>query len=222
MKQIFDSAPRIHLAGQAGVWTVAAQLAIRGLHVHFPGVDYGYDILIDGGIRIQVKSSRLLDRASKKNGPDGYSFKFWRSATRYRAGRPRDYSKVCHFVVLWGIDENRFWIVPAPLIANTAGLLVGPKGFYERSRFTEASELAAAGLSKHDIAERLGITVQGVDYQLRGGRLRRPRQTVGSQVRELEGRWDLITGALATLNEANVVVLGEKRLTQAEQVAISD
>ena len=217
MRSILDRAPTPQLVGQAGVWAVAAQLAVRGLHVHFPGVDYGYDLMVDGGIRIQVKTSRLLSRASRKNGPDGYSFKFWSAARSNRGAQKRDYSKVCHFVVLWGIDENRFWIAPAELVANTAGVLLGPPGFYQRKEFADTKALFKAGVSKNEIAARLGITVQAVDYHLRGGRTRQPRRTVGMEMRELEGRWDLITGALATLHDANAAIM--ERQPETDPVA---
>ena len=203
------TAPQSSLTGQAGVWAVAAQLAVRGLNPHFPGVDYGYDLMVDGGIRIQVKAARK--RCSNSGYPLGaYWFKLWNQSVALsnkaiRKGSPRDYSGVADFIVFWGIDENRFWIVPAALVSKTCGIIVGPDGFYKRSDFAETKALVAAGLSVKDIAERLGLTPQAVAYQIRGGRTRRPRTTVVAQVRELEGRWDLITGALAMLRSAETV-----------------
>jgi len=213
---------QIHLTGQAGVYAVASELAIRGLHVHFPSVDYGYDLMIDHGIRIQVKAvrKRTID---PKYGPDAYLFKFWTPGTVYKKGRQRDYSSVCDFIVLWGVDERRFWIVPSALVANTTSVYLGPTGFYARRDFPDTRALAQTGLSKNEIAERLGITVQAVSYQLNGGRKRKPVQTATAQVRELEGRWDLITGALATLRDANDLVTDSQPVTrQAEPIPAGD
>lgn len=198
------------LTGQAGVWAVASQLALRGLIPHFPGVDFGYDVMVDGGIRIQVKAARKQPKRQGW-GAKVYWFKMWKPAyasgnNKIHRGRPRDYSSDCDFVVFWGIDENRFWIVPATLISKTCSIVLGPEGFYKRSEFPETRALAVTGMTPKQIAERLGITVQGVMYQLRGGRLRKPNSTIVAQVRELEGRWDLITGALATLREASDIV----------------
>lgn len=197
------------LTGQAGVWQVASQLALRGLNPYFPGVDLGCDLLVEGRIRLQVKAASL--RKHERVYPEGaYHFKFWQAAivtgsnTIRRRGQ-RDYSTCVDYVVLWGVDENRFWIVPASLLAHTSGIVVGPRGFYQRQDFAEARTLRAAGLSQQEIADRLGISQVAVSYQLRGGRTKQPKRTVAAQVRELENRWDLIMGALATLTEANAV-----------------
>ena len=105
---------RTQLIGQAGVWAAAAQLAIQGHNVLIPGVDYGYDIQLENGLRIQVKAGGL--RYSHPAYRDGaYTFDFrcfrWNSSEK-RVRGSRDYSKVADFFVLWGIDENRFWVVP--------------------------------------------------------------------------------------------------------------
>jgi hypothetical protein len=109
---------RTQLTGQAGVWAVAAQLAVRGHVPLFPGVDYGYDIMLDNGIRLQVKSAHLSQNIGnvRKRYPGGvYHF----NTTVAKIGEDgqqrrvvRDYSTVADFFVLWGIDEDRFWVVP--------------------------------------------------------------------------------------------------------------
>jgi hypothetical protein len=106
------------LQGQAGVWTVAAQLALRGHAPMFASVDYGYDLMLDNGLRIQVKAARLSANVGKLRNryPGGvYHFNL-RCANRDANGKlkcmNRDYSKVADFFVFWGIDENRFWILP--------------------------------------------------------------------------------------------------------------
>jgi hypothetical protein len=45
-----------------------------------------------------------------------------------------------------------------------------------------------------------------VSYRLRGGNAKKPKATMSSRVRELEGKWELITGASETLMEANAAV----------------
>ncbi len=197
------------LTGQAGVWQVASQLALRGLNPYFPGVDLGCDLLVEGRIRLQVKAASLRKHARVY--PDGaYHFKFWQAAIvtgakNIRRRGQRDYSAVADFIVLWGVDENRFWIVPASLLARTSGLVVGPRGFYQRQDFAEAKTLRAAGLSQQEIATRLGISQVAVSYQLRGGRVKQPKQTVAAQVRGLEDRWDLIPGALGLVHELKAI-----------------
>lgn len=119
---------RTHLVGQAGVWQVASQLALRGLNPHFPGVDFGYDLMVENGIRIQVKAASL--RHNARVYPEGaYWFKFWQSNilsgnNNVRIRGARDYSKVSDFLVLWGVTENRFWIVPSSLLAQTQSVVI--------------------------------------------------------------------------------------------------
>ena len=117
-----------------------------------------------------------------------------------------------------GIDQARFWIVPAALLDRTTlvTLNLGPEGFHKRDDFIDAHKLHEQGLTQQEIADRLGITQVAVSYQLGGGRKRKPKKTMSSQVRELENRWDLITGALATLREANSIVTQPPQLRGAD------
>ena len=105
------------LRAQAAVWIVAGQLALRGHVPMFPGLDVGFDIMLGNGLRIQVKSATLRIQ-SGVNYPDGaYSFALRRGAwdsndKRYKRSSLRPYSEVADFFVLWGMDENRFFILP--------------------------------------------------------------------------------------------------------------
>lgn len=190
-----NEAPQCLLVGQAGVWRVAAQLALLGVNPAFPGVDHGYDLSAEGVCRIQVKSAKL--RANSVYPKGAYWFKFWQAntlsgSTNIKRRGARDYSKCSDIVVLWGRDEDRFWVFPSKMLSQTQCLTVGPKGFYQRDEFSEAKKLAAEGLTQQEIGERLGITQAAVSYQLRGGRSRKPAQTLSAKAREHEGRWDLI------------------------------
>jgi hypothetical protein len=104
------------LQGQAAVWQVASQLALRGHNILFPGLDEGYDLQLDNGLRLQVKSSTLLfNHAGYPYG--AYCFGLRRGAwdrkdRKYKRSTIRKYSEVADFFVLWGIEENRFFILP--------------------------------------------------------------------------------------------------------------
>jgi hypothetical protein len=115
------------LQGQAGVWTVAAQLAIRGHVPMFPGVDYGFDLAMENGLRLQIKTARLT--CSRKRGVDypRYSFNLRSYKAKYNKGvvsKPRDWTIVADFMVFWGIDDNRFWIVPTSEIPKGQGTIM--------------------------------------------------------------------------------------------------
>ena len=106
------------LQGQAAVWQVASQLALRGHNVYFPGLDEGCDLLMDNGLRLQIKSATLQSPKGAPNYRNGaYCFALRRGAwlpdkKRYERTTLRSYSEVADVFVLWGIDENRFFIVP--------------------------------------------------------------------------------------------------------------
>lgn len=191
-----DDGHRNLLIGQAGVWRVASEIATRGVVPMFPGIDVGADLHTTTGCRIQVKTTKM--RKHERVYPEGaYWFKFSQApivtgGNNIRRRGQRDYSKCSDVMVLWGRDEDRFWILPSALVATTQCLILGPKGFYKRSEFTEAAALKEQGLKQREIGELLGISQAAVSYQLRGGREKMPRRTVAAQAREYEGRWDLI------------------------------
>lgn len=196
--------------GQAAVYRVASELLFRGLRPYFPCVDdHGVDLSV-GPVRLQVKSAHLAYGRGYKQG--AYWFKLVHGpivtgSKNVKVRGPRQFSQQCDFVVLMGIDEQRFWIVPAHILdsATLVTLCLGPEGFYKRDSFDEAKKLRAQGLTQQEIGDRLGISQVAVSYQLRGGRAALPKRTRSGQVRECEGKWDLIGGALATLNEANKI-----------------
>jgi hypothetical protein len=119
----------------------------------------------------------------------------------------RQFSHQCDFVVFMGIDEQRFWIVPSQMLDGTTlvSLTLGPSGFYKRDDFEETKRLRASGLTLQQVADHLGISQVAVSYRLRGGNKSLPKQTKSGMVREHENRWDLISGAVATLTEANTI-----------------
>lgn len=128
-------APRNLLVGQAGVHRVASELQLRGVGVFFPSVDTGVDLILDNGIRVQVKAAsiRVRTRSSKNvdvKFPPAYWFSLgWsQQGNRHRpVKRPRDFSEEVDYVVLWGIDEDRFWVVPASHLDGHACLCIHPK-----------------------------------------------------------------------------------------------
>ena len=175
---------RTQLQGQAGVWAVASQLAIRGHVPIFPGVDYGWDLMIENGLRLQVKTSRL--GSQRKRGTSiypGYSFNLRKTELGYQKrvrSVKRDWRDVADFFVLWGVDENRFWIVPTAT-ANRCAI-----------RFCqfEPSEIDLTG-------------------RIRGGKNLQYLQAVQRKA-AYEGRWDLLdTASIEAISEADLAPTSE-------------
>ena len=97
---------------------MASQLCLRN-HIPFvPAIDLGVDLVLENGIRLQVKVSRLTD-ANVHNHQRNLVYTFNLRRALYDKERKRiskcvgrSYADVADFFVLWGIEENRFWIVP--------------------------------------------------------------------------------------------------------------
>jgi hypothetical protein len=116
---------RTMMQGQAGVYTVAAQLILRGYRPMFPAVDLGADIILENGLRLQIKTARLtfpvVGRTPHNNylgGAYGFGLRRgdWLSGERrWKVRARKGYAEVADFFVLWGIDENRFWVVPTTI-----------------------------------------------------------------------------------------------------------
>src|ERR1700692_4998210 len=89
------------LQGQAAVWRVASELAMRGHVPCFPGLDVGYDLVLDNGLRLQVKCGTLKHRETKYRNI-GYCFNLrrgaWDSNTKRYSGKiRRSYSEVADY-----------------------------------------------------------------------------------------------------------------------------
>ena len=108
------------------MYRVAAALMVRGMNVYFPAIDNGVDLVTATGLRIQVKSSRAIRRAMSKDHLT-YGFRLGsatKGAQRTFRIRPRAYADEVDFFVLWGIDEDRFWIAPSSVFDKRSLLLL--------------------------------------------------------------------------------------------------
>ena len=116
------------LFGQSAVHRVASEFMLRGYNVYFPSVDIGADIILDNGIRVQVKATRLVIRASRTTGSyifqlHGYRLNSSTEGKRWRK-KSRHFSRKCDFVVLYGQTEQKFWIVPAMFLDGKSHVML--------------------------------------------------------------------------------------------------
>jgi hypothetical protein len=198
--------------GQAGVYTVAAQLLLRGMNPCFPAVDCGADILTDWGTRVQVKCSHR--RPSIWGGT--YHFALSSGITIYTKGdgykksslkdrEPRIYSNECDFFVMWGIEDNRFWIVPSVLLdGKTAAIMVGSDCPWLRLDFVAIRQDSVNGMSQRAIADKYNVSQKSVLRVLHGRITKVNVETGFSKVLlSYENRWDLL------LTEENLLSEGE-------------
>lgn len=201
--------------GEAGVLRVMSELILRGHAPYKPAVDdHGVDLMLGSGVRLQVKTATLrthrkTNQNRRKNEflSTGYYLSLgWCQAGRVHTPvrRKRMYSEECDYFIIWGIDENRFWIVPSFVLDNRTCLVLGPR--------TKASEqqildLAKQGLGLNEIADRLGVCPVTVWKQKNGTRGKMGAFT--NAVRTCENRWDF-------LNVRPTELLSEGRTRETE------
>lgn len=132
---LIDKAPQHLLTGQAGVYRVMSELMLRGVNVYLPIVDVGIDIILGNDLRVQVKAANLRTQKMKsKKGPYEYGPAYFWSLNSSQVGakhkyihRKLKYSDQVHYMVFWGIDEDRFWIVPASITDTIGHLALFPR-----------------------------------------------------------------------------------------------
>ena len=198
------------LRGEAGNLRVASELLLRGLNVMFPALDDGVDMFVEGGVRVQVKTARVQRH---QGGRSYYMFNLARGPQRPNRGKEkkahtRMFSKVCDFLVLWGIEEDRFWIVPAGLLDGRWNIGLGRGMYWHDVSISRIKELANSGMTCGQIAEVIRTSPMTVSRRLRGQFLEPPE--VNAKLQEIklcEGRWDLIESYVSTLAQAEAASL---------------
>ena len=190
--------PRI-AQGQAGVYAVAAQLLLRGINVCFPAVDRGSDLTTDWGTRIQVKCGH------RRYGAWGGSYHFCLDSgqTLYTRGdgyakgkrlHKRMFSEECDFFVMWGIEDNFFWIVPAAALdGKTTAVMMSPKTPWLTVDYDSIRYDHNAGMSYRDIEQKYRVGQKTVHRALHGHPSKTDQQLEQSRLLlEHKDRWDLI------------------------------
>ena len=196
------------LNGQAGVHRVAVELLLRGINVWFPTVDVGVDLMAEGGVRIQVKSTHI---AYFKPYPKGAYWFHLRQGpiasgkNNIRVRAPRKFSEQCDFVVLWGIDQDRFFIVPSADVDGAQCLVVGPPVAWKELDTERIKELRSQRLTQEQVASRMGVQQMTISNRERGAKgSKRPSRS--AKARCNEGRWELIQSCISSMEEANRAV----------------
>jgi len=119
--------------GKAGELRVASELLLRGFSPSLACLDEGADIILDNGIKIQVKTARI-SKENDRSDEHRYRFnlKSWktvedRSKGVRRKQVPSDLSNV-DFVVCWCVDDDVFYIIPAEVIKGKICVRITAQG----------------------------------------------------------------------------------------------
>ena len=212
------------LTGKGGEHIVAGQIMLRGLNVYFPAADQGADLIVENGCRIQVKTSHLRVTASvAKAWKDGvYSFHFPKrrymatAAGETKLRRYHKFSDRCDVVVLYGIEQARYWIVPASDLDNRQAAFFGKRSHIAFDANTEdIKRFREEGYSTYEIAKKIGLSQSAVWERLHDDGLDRYRRQYTTDLRTCENAWYYILDFGKTLNSEST---SEPKPAAVEQV----
>lgn len=170
-----------------------SELILRGHCPYRPAVDdKGVDLVLSNGVRLQVKTARLHKR--KHHAAPAYNLTLgWTKLGRVQSPirRPRRYSEECDFLVIFGVDENRFWIVPSYLVDGKHCLQLGPKNWVTKSEVD--SLLGSSGVT--GAASALNVSRTTV-WRRKQGDLKRGGFV--RAVRMCEDKWEFLNSPSET------------------------
>jgi hypothetical protein len=185
--------------GEQGVLLAVAELLERGMNPYRPVIDdHGVDLMLGDGTRIQVKSAHLSrSKRAMESRTRIYEFSCCENVYIPGSGRRlglswqrRMFSPECDFLLLVGLDERRFWIVPAAYVdarKNTT-ITLGPKAMPSA---LEIQKMIDQGMQQIDIACELECSETTIWKYKKWGNSRRGDST--REIRAFEDRWDLLT-----------------------------
>ena len=136
---------KTHLDGMAGVFAVCEQLCRSGHTPFTPSVDFGVDIMLDNGLKLQVKSSQARLHPGYSQGV--YCFDVRKGWTRKKgqiishAYSDRNYAESCDFFVFYGVHERRFFIVPVGIVGNRS-IWIPTRGNFQCKRTKQTNCIA--------------------------------------------------------------------------------
>jgi hypothetical protein len=195
--------------GKAGEHAVASQILLRGLDVAFLQVGIGVDLIAENGCRIQVKCGHLTN-TERGCGPH-YTLLLRKGMIRSRTSQevvPRKpFAEVCDVVVYWGIEQNRFWILPPKLCDSCYAVRLGGE-LTTRPRLVadiaSVQSMVDLGYSHSKIAKHYGTATNVIQRFLAGGE--DWNESLVSQMRACENDWDKILNFVRTPTAQSVEV----------------
>lgn len=199
----YEKAIRAIFTGRGGEYMVAAQILMRGMNVAVPAYDVGVDLIVileDYRLcRLQVKTARMSVSEDKYT-RGIYFYPLRREKRRAISNTVAElkelppFSETCDIVVFHGVDENRFWIVPATMLDGATGLGLGapPKKRW-MGDLTQMREMQSLGYSLYKIGKHYGLQAQQVKQLLLDPNRTVVEETLAARVRRCENWWDCIT-----------------------------
>lgn len=95
-----------NMIGVAAEYRVISELILRGYHPAKPLSVKRADLLLENGVRLEIKASRFY--------PEQNSYKF---DMTYGHGRVKIDQEFYDYLIVWCLDDNVFFIIPAEVIS---------------------------------------------------------------------------------------------------------
>jgi hypothetical protein len=198
--------------GKAGEHRVIAELLAREIVPCVPVIDIACDLVTSEGVRLQVKSTRLVTKP-RYSQPVYWFNLAWhktkgrrrRDGTKEYSSGPRSFAKECDFVILWGCDQDRFWVVPSRLLDRRSVVVVGGQPRWIETDVAQLRSARDEGLTYEQIARKFHLDDATVFSRLNGHSS--PKQDHGKLAKEVnacENRWDLIEQFARTVTGPSV------------------
>jgi len=167
------------------------ELLRQGINPYRPVVDdHGVDLMLLNGLRLQVKSAHL----SAPNKGRSRSYVFSCAQNVYGIGyrriqKRRTFANECDFVIFVGLDQRRFWILPATLIDAYGDMSIVMRECDSAPTLLKINEMLGKGMLKTEIAKELGCCETTIWKRGKGFRERNCKLSL---IRSYEDRWDLV------------------------------
>ena len=113
--------------GIAGELRVMSELILKGYNPAKSYIDDGIDIILQDGIKIQVKTS--IRKAKENSKTLGYRFQVRKGNLK----KVVDPSTYVDFLICWGVADNIFWIIPAKNIGKRSCIHITYPKIYKKT-----------------------------------------------------------------------------------------
>lgn len=118
--------------GKAGELRVMSELLLRDFLPSLMLEISEADIILTNNIRIQVKSSHLNSFLGDVNNRYYFSFKSWKRNKEGIRKQEKHKLENVDFIILWAIEENSFFIIPAEVVRKKKSYVIGYTPFPKR------------------------------------------------------------------------------------------
>ncbi len=127
--------------GKIGELKVLDKLLELGHIPSVPIVDMGFDIILENGKRLQVKTSKKRSNKTRGYAYPVYIFNTWCGRKKYRGIENKRWKlnkNECDYLVCYAIEDNRFYIIPIEEITTINNLIVSLGDNHKYSKYLDA------------------------------------------------------------------------------------